>query len=126
MKAPIEINKVIYQELYFDMNFRKALQNEVKRDEIFLAEYDKLIETIICPFIYDSLAIHERSTLLEEDNYSFNILYQRVPSLRIHIAGSDCHKRSHRDLEYGHQPGEINFWLPLTDTSGEYHPTMEI
>lgn len=108
------------------MTFRKALQNEVKLDEIFLAAYDKLIETVICPFIYDSLAIHERSTLLGEDDSAFEILYQRVPSLRIHIAGSDYHKRSHRDLEYGHQPGEINFWLPLTDTSGESHPTMEI
>jgi hypothetical protein len=25
--------------------------------------------------------------------------------------------RPHRDAEYGHQDGEINFWVPLTDVS---------
>lgn len=40
---------------------------------------------------------------------------QTPPTLRIQPGPSDVFVKEHRDEDYGHQPGEINFWLPLTD-----------
>ena len=40
---------------------------------------------------------------------------QRPPTLRLQPGPSAFTVRPHRDAEYGHQPGELNFWVPLTD-----------
>ena len=42
--------------------------------------------------------------------------YQFPPTLRLQPGPSDrIGGRAHSDAEYGHQDGEVNFWLPLTD-----------
>ena len=40
---------------------------------------------------------------------------QRVPSFRLHFPRSRAVGEPHTDWQYGHQFGELNFWLPLTD-----------
>jgi hypothetical protein len=47
------------------------------------------------------------------------VVYQDAPTFRVHLAGTgkDLGKR-HTDAEYCHQPGEVNFWLPLTEVFG--------
>ena len=40
---------------------------------------------------------------------------QRPPTLRLQPGPSAFSVRPHSDAEYGHQPGELNFWVPLTD-----------
>lgn len=43
------------------------------------------------------------------------MLFQRGPTFRCHVAGGGAPTgRRHCDADYGHQPAEINFWLPLT------------
>lgn len=42
------------------------------------------------------------------------VVYQAKPSLRVQPPGS-IGIRKHRDAEYHHQAGEINWWLPITD-----------
>merc|ERR1740121_3037803 len=46
------------------------------------------------------------------------ILYQRIPTLRIHLAGRQPIGRPHRDADYHHTAFEINHWLPLSDVFG--------
>lgn len=47
------------------------------------------------------------------------VLFQRRPTFRCHLAGGgEPTGRPHCDSEYGHQRGELNFWLPLTRVSG--------
>lgn len=62
--------------------------------------------------------------------------YQRPPTLRIQPGPARALVRAHDDAEYGHQNGELNFWLPLTNRdingvdlwcetsagSGDFHP----
>jgi len=48
------------------------------------------------------------------------ILFQRVPTLRVHLGGAQAIGRPHRDADYQHSPFEINYWLPLTDVDGTY------
>ena len=37
------------------------------------------------------------------------------PTLRIQPGPSTRYVRPHKDSDYGHQDGELNFWVPLTD-----------
>ncbi|KAJ3059757.1 hypothetical protein HDU98_004200 [Podochytrium sp. JEL0797] len=115
-------------DLYFNMKFRRLLQQRVKDSASLATAYTRLIESVIAPHLYDSLSKDERSQLtsspLGSPSRVFTIRYQFPPSLRIHPP-SPLFKRSHRDLEYGHQSSEINFWLPLTPTHAP-NATMEI
>ena len=43
--------------------------------------------------------------------------YQAKPSLRVQVPGAKG-IRFHRDVEYMHQTGEVNWWLPITPTYG--------
>jgi len=45
-------------------------------------------------------------------------LIQRIPTFRVHFVGSRAVAEAHRDLAYGHQPGELTCWLPLTAAYG--------
>jgi len=38
---------------------------------------------------------------------------QRIPTFRCHLSGTGAMGLVHCDADYGHQPSEINFWLPL-------------
>lgn len=42
------------------------------------------------------------------------ICYQAVPTFRIHLPDNVAVGEFHRDKDYNHQDGEVNFWLPLT------------
>mmetsp|Transcript_12776 Transcript_12776/g.28220 ORF Transcript_12776/g.28220 Transcript_12776/m.28220 type:complete len:287 (+) Transcript_12776:167-1027(+) len=46
------------------------------------------------------------------------ILYQRIPTLRVHLAGAPAIGRPHRDADYHHSAYELNYWLPLGDVAG--------
>ena len=70
-------------------------------------EYEKLIKTVIAPHVLEQYSGQEDT-----------ILYQFPPSLRIYPSLNKEMGRLHSDNEYGHQDGEINFWLPLTDAFG--------
>ena len=50
---------------------------------------------------------------LFDDNY---IVYQKKPTLRVHLPNNLSTGSYHRDSEYGHSKNEINFWLPLVDS----------
>jgi len=51
--------------------------------------------------------------LFYEDFY-----YQRIPTFRVHQCGNLAVGERHRDGDYGHPDGEVNFWLPLTQAEG--------
>jgi hypothetical protein len=40
--------------------------------------------------------------------------FQKVPTFRIHLLGNVAVGEFHRDGDYNHASGEVNFWLPLT------------
>lgn len=47
-----------------------------------------------------------------------DIIYQRVPSFRVHLVGNVAVGEEHKDSDYSHPTTEINFWLPLTPAFG--------
>ena len=46
------------------------------------------------------------------------IVYQAVPTVRVHLKGKVAVGEFHRDKDYGHAAHEVNFWLPRTDAWG--------
>ena len=47
------------------------------------------------------------------------IVYQAVPTWRVQVPSGFAVNRYHRDVDYGHAPEEINFWVPLTPITAE-------
>jgi hypothetical protein len=43
------------------------------------------------------------------------IVYQRIPTFRVHLPGNIAVAEAHRDRDYHHSPDEVNVWVPLTD-----------
>tara|TARA_Y100000004_G_C8892502_1_gene402684 strand:+ start:231 stop:872 length:642 start_codon:yes stop_codon:yes gene_type:complete len=46
------------------------------------------------------------------------ILYQRIPTFRVHQPNNLAVAEYHRDSDYSHSTHEVNFFLPLTDAYG--------
>ncbi|MCY0945529.1 streptomycin biosynthesis protein StrG [Streptomyces antarcticus] len=43
---------------------------------------------------------------------------QRVPTFRVHLRNSLAVGSWHRDRDFGHDPSEVNYWVPLTRAFG--------
>ncbi|KAL6070356.1 Streptomycin biosynthesis protein StrG [Balamuthia mandrillaris] len=55
------------------------------------------------------------------------VIYQKKPTFRVHLPNNVAVGQKHRDGDYFHPPGEINFWLPFTavhDSNGFYVETQ--
>lgn len=65
--------------------------------EEFLPTYKSFIENVIKPA------------------YGQQIVYQKIPTFRIHYRNNVAVGEFHRDRDYGHNPKEINYFVPLTD-----------
>lgn len=48
-----------------------------------------------------------------EQNGWDHFVYQKEPSLRIHMPFTRCLGIAHTDYDYHHQPNEVNVWIPL-------------
>jgi hypothetical protein len=46
--------------------------------------------------------------------YDDDLCVQRIPTFRIHYPGTIAVREFHRDSDYHHQLGVMNYWLPLT------------
>jgi len=53
--------------------------------------------------------------LAESFNYS-EIIYQKIPTFRVHQVDNLGVGDWHKDKSYNHGVNELNFWLPFTDT----------
>lgn len=62
--------------------------------------YDEFIKEIIRPI------------------FSETILYQKIPTFRVHQPGNLAVAAYHRDRDYAHSKHEVNFFLPLTPAFG--------
>lgn len=51
--------------------------------------------------------------------------HQRTPTLRVSTPGRRSVLEYHTDADYGHQPGEVNVWVPLTDAYGSNSIVVE-
>lgn len=120
------------EEVFSSFKYEKRWRQCILDSSDFLACYELLLKEVICP--------HLKSNLIEEhlcEEYEETAFFcQFPPTLRLQPGPSERPRRLHRDAEFGHQDGEINFWMPLTDYSrtqttlwvesgpntGDFHP----
>lgn len=92
---------------------QNCLSDGVASDERFLRLFDDFLSTFIIPWIKGQLI----SIGITEENQEDIFYYQRPPTLRLQPGPSSLFVFPHCDADYGHQDGELNFWMPLTDSS---------
>ena len=93
---------------------QRYLSDLVNSDDDFLDAFDKLVKEVILPHFKHRLV---SVGAVEDQKGSVTFYYQRPPTIRLQPGPAWSQVRPHNDAEYGHQNGELNFWLPLTDRS---------
>ncbi len=98
---------------------RKAWQQNAAQDKLtelvasgaggFLSEWEKLVRDVVIPY----LKLRVDSDRGDEGERMWWVQYP--PTLRIQPGGTGKTVREHSDAMYGHQEGELNFWMPLTN-----------
>src|SRR5437773_356640 len=49
--------------------------------------------------------------------FSESVVYQKIPTFRVHYYKNLAVGEFHRDRDYAHNLSEVNFWLPVTRAS---------
>merc|ERR1712008_563880 len=105
------------ESVFSSFRYERRWRQCVEDSESFLTVYRELVEEVVCPHLMSELSSGGDSGAengpLEDDSVTFH--YQYPPTLRLQPGPSAKSRRIYRDAEYGHQEGEVNFWLPLTD-----------
>lgn len=116
-------------------NAQKYLSDQIANDEAFLDLFDEFVKGAVLPHLKQRL-IEAGAATPEPDSVTF--YYQWPPTIRLQPGPGWAHVKPHNDAEYGHQYGELNFWVPFTDreTTGvdlwcetkhkaeDYHPVV--
>ena len=55
---------------------------------------------------------------LQDEVFKETLVFQKLPTLRIHLPGNMSVGAFHVDSEYNHPTSEINIWVPLTKARG--------
>jgi hypothetical protein len=89
--------------VFTDFKVRQIVYRAVGSDESFLAAYESFVRAVVLPRIRFDL---EACSAVGRDE-PFRFYVQTPPTLRLQPGPSDAFGRTHRDAEYGHQPGEV-------------------
>ena len=89
---------------------QQYLSDMVSSDTRFLDLFDNFVVNEVLPRLKARL---QAAGVHKGDN-PVTFHYQRPPTMRIQPGPARALVRAHNDAEYGHQNGELNFWLPLT------------
>uniref|UniRef100_A0A7R9WPT9 Fe2OG dioxygenase domain-containing protein n=1 Tax=Craspedostauros australis TaxID=1486917 RepID=A0A7R9WPT9_9STRA len=92
---------------------QKYLSNAVATNEQFLNAFDSFVQEVVLPYLKQRLVAAGAG----DETEPITFYYQRPPTLRLQPGPGWAKVKPHRDSEYGHQNGELNFWVPLTDRS---------
>jgi hypothetical protein len=75
--------------------------------QLFYKNFDDSIRTLYRDLVF---------SLLGGDLES--VYVQSIPTFRVHLRNSFSVGQWHRDTDFGHDPSETNYWLPLTHVQG--------
>lgn len=94
--------------------FHNRFYETIRQDNRFLSAYKSFIDEII---------------ISNHFPHRDDMMYQKIPTFRVHLPNNkSVGGTSHKDSDYNHPSGEINFLVPLTSMRGsnsvfyETHP----
>lgn len=95
---------LIEEESLAGKSFPKTVHERLRNCPLLTERYEALIREVVGPHL---LSFFPGET---------TVLYQFPPTLRAHcsVEPPKALGRMHSDNQYGHQGGEVNFWMPLT------------
>jgi hypothetical protein len=93
---------------------QKILSDYIENDVEFMSTFDRFVCDVILPLMKENL---RSCGVIANTTDQVTFYYQRPPTLRIQPGPSTRTVTLHCDATYGHQDGELNFWLPLTNLS---------
>jgi len=91
---------------------QRYFSEQVAINDNFLDIFDKFVIEIVLPYVKSRLVACDA---LESDSSKCSFYYQRPPTIRLQPGPGWAKVKPHNDVEYGHQNGELNMWVPLTD-----------
>ena len=89
----------------------RYFSEQVAADTEFIELFDKFAQEVALPYTKARLA----KTGAIDESREITFYYQRPPTIRLQPGPSWAKVKPHNDAEYGHQNGELNFWIPFTD-----------
>ena len=92
-------------------NAQKHLSDSFASDSEIMDLFDKFVREVALPYVKKRLVT--AGSISPDEVTTF--YYQRPPTLRLQPGPAWAKVKPHNDAEYGHQNGELNFWIPLTD-----------
>jgi hypothetical protein len=97
---------------------QQYLSDAIHNSEEFLSIFDLFVTDVILPHLKQRL-IDQRvlPSCQQSSPTKVTFYYQRPPTLRLQPGPARAMVNTHRDSMYGHQGGELNFFIPLTDRS---------
>ena len=90
---------------------QRILSNAVASNTEFLTCFERFVEEVALPYFKKRLV----ATGATERDSPIKFYYQYPPTMRLQPGPAWAKVKPHHDAEYGHQNGELNFWIPLTD-----------
>lgn len=94
-------------------NAQKYLSDAVASNKDFLQKFEHFVEQVALPYFKKRL----EDTGAIATGMPVKFYYQYPPTIRLQPGPGWAKVKPHNDAEYGHQNGELNFWVPLTDRS---------
>lgn len=91
---------------------QQYLSDAVHTSVEFLSTFDEFVTGVVLPHLKQRLI---DQGVLASPHESVTFYYQRPPTLRLQPGPARAMVTKHRDSIYGHQGGELNFFVPLTD-----------
>ena len=99
-----------HPEIFTKFATRRDLYIAAGNHSKLLACYERLLRTVVLPSLSQRLA----DALGEAAGAHVTFWCQTPPTVRVQPPDPHAHGREHNDAEYGHQVGEVNYWMPLT------------
>tara|TARA_B100001057_G_scaffold284492_1_gene284814 strand:- start:135 stop:806 length:672 start_codon:yes stop_codon:yes gene_type:complete len=117
------LHEVKKYERYTEPTDQATMWHKTYYDK-FETEFYPLYKTFIEEFVKPQYIHLEGVPVFDLDAYN-EIIYQKIPTFRVHQVDNLGVGEWHRDRDYNHGVDEINLWLPFTDAYGTNTIWME-
>ncbi|GMI01952.1 hypothetical protein TrST_g6099 [Triparma strigata] len=97
---------------------RLIMQQQARSNPAAMERLQAAYDLFVCSVLAPNLALEWCSSSSDSGSLT-TLAYQSMPALRVSPPSTQAMGRRHNDAVYGHQPGQLNYWLPLSASFGD-------